>query len=180
MWQLRPTKLHHFCTCWTPIRQDCSPTAAAAALGCLLRERRCVSHSASRLGAEGTMRVGVTRSFVASWLLCRPAGAAGKNRMQLFGGALSRYEGRVAFCHCSTVLLSPVSAASSGASELLWPGHVSLCQPELSDPAPGRSGGLPRETQIQRVLGSAWGGLAALRSLCLHASTSLFAPENHA
>lgn len=126
------------------------------------------------------MRVGVTRSFVASWLLCRPAGAAGKNRMQLFGGALSRYEGRYAFCHCSTVLLSPVSAASSGASELLWPGHVSLSQPELSDPAPGRSGGLLRGDPDTASLGSARGGLAALRSLCLHASTSLFAPENRA
>lgn len=38
----------------------------------------------------GNNAFGVMPCIVASWLLCRPAEAAGKNRIQLFGGALSQ------------------------------------------------------------------------------------------
>lgn len=60
------------------------------------------------------MPAGVTLSFVASWLLCRPAEAAGKNSMQLFGGALSRHGRRNAFCYCSTAPLWSASVAPFG------------------------------------------------------------------
>lgn len=83
----------------------------------------------------GNNAFGVMPCIVASWLLCRPAEAAGKNRIQLFGGLCHRIaQERVLQMFRGDTLVSIVSVCSVGepllrspcrqscaSAELLWP-----------------------------------------------------------